>query len=207
VPVRRFEEMDMQTKYIATMFLGGLLLFSVRGKGQAMVSTTSREVDLSVAYNTLYRNTTTPKHFWEQGGSLGLNGNFTAHWGGSMQLSAEHAKNIAGAGYDLTTITTVFGPRYTIQRGRLGVYGEALGGESHGFDSFFPHEGGALDTYDSAAWQAGGGVDWHLSSHFAVRALQASWLRTYFPNAGTNVQNSLQVGAGLVVRLAHSQEF
>jgi hypothetical protein len=189
------------------MFFGGLLLSSTRGEGQAMASYASHEVDLSVAYNTLYRNTTSPKQFWQQGGTVGLNGNISDHWGGSMQLSAEHAPNIAGSGYDLTTITTMFGPRYTQERGKKVFYGEALAGESHGFNSFFPQEGGALDTYDSVAWQVGGGVDLHLSDHFALRAVQVSWLRTYFPNAGTNVQNSMQIGAGLVIRLAHPFEF
>src|ERR1700761_8021956 len=113
----------MTKAYVAAMFLGGLLL-STRGEGQAMSSFASREVDLSVAYNTLYRNTTTPKQFWQQGGTVGLNGNFTEHWAASMQLSAEHGANVGGSGYDLTTITTMFGPRYTLTRGKKVFYGE-----------------------------------------------------------------------------------
>jgi hypothetical protein len=45
-------------------------------------------------------------------------------------------------------------------------------------------------------------MDIRLSKHLAVRALEAGWLRTQFPNAGSNVQNNLTLGGGVVFRLA-----
>ena len=37
-----------------------------------------------------------------------------------------------------------------------------------------------------------------LSPHITLRAAQVGWLRTQLPNAGSNVQNDLRVGAGIV---------
>ncbi|MGA8531063.1 MAG: hypothetical protein WB622_15205 [Acidobacteriaceae bacterium] len=39
-----------------------------------------------------------------------------------------------------------------------------------------------------------------LSPQLAVRALQASWLRTQLPNSTSNLQNNLRLGAGFVFR-------
>jgi hypothetical protein len=60
---------------------------------------------------------------------------------------------------------------------------------------------GAPQTdFDTFALQVGGGVDLRLSPHFAIRPLQADWLRTQFPNGATNVQNDLRLGAEIVFR-------
>jgi peptidoglycan-associated lipoprotein len=47
----------------------------------------------------------------------------------------------------------------------------------------------------------GGGMDIDLTPRIAVRVLQADWLRTQLPNGASNVQNSLQLGAGIVWHL------
>jgi hypothetical protein len=60
---------------------------------------------------------------------------------------------------------------------------------------------GLLTDYNSFGLEVGGGVDIGLSRHFAVRAIQADWLRTQFPNSTTNIQNSFRLGAGIVLRL------
>jgi hypothetical protein len=37
-----------------------------------------------------------------------------------------------------------------------------------------------------------------LTRHVSLRVIQANWLRTQMPNATTNVQNNLLLGAGVV---------
>jgi hypothetical protein len=72
---------------------------------------------------------------------------------------------------------------------------------TEGSDSTFPATGGgAAASASGLAIQAGGGVDIGLSPHWAVRAGEVQWLRTELPNATTNVQNVLKVGAGIVFR-------
>jgi len=34
-----------------------------------------------------------------------------------------------------------------------------------------------------------------------MRLFEADWLRTELPNTGSNVQNNLQIGAGIVIRI------
>ena len=48
--------------------------------------------------------------------------------------------------------------------------------------------------------QAGGGLDYRLSQHVAVRAVEAAWQHTQLPNGTNNIQNDLLLGAGIVVR-------
>jgi hypothetical protein len=181
----------------------GSLLSLPRMEAQVLHAGRSREFDLSVTYNELYRNTTSPKQFWQEGGTIGLSGEFTNHWGASASITGEHASKVTGGPFDLSKLTTVFGPRYTVLHNRIAFYRETLIGESNGFDSYFPNTKGATTSANALALQFGGGVDLHLKQRISIRALQMSRLRTNFPNATTNVQNSLQFGGRIVFRLQH----
>jgi hypothetical protein len=115
-------------------------------------------------------------------------------------LHTANAGNSSGVGLDLVTAT--FGPRYTWSspRGRYAVFGQVLAGEGNGFHSVFPGPSGANDSADGLAVYIGGGLNLQLKHRFAVRAIEANWLRTQMPNATTNVQNNLRLGAGLIYR-------
>jgi hypothetical protein len=58
-----------------------------------------------------------------------------------------------------------------------------------------------VDSTNSLALVVGGGFNVILSRRIELRALDADWVRTEFPNAGSNVQNNLRLGAGFVYRL------
>ena len=66
--------------------------------------------------------------------------------------------------------------------------------------SVFPDPPGAQSDASGLALQIGGGADLDLSPHFAVRLFHADWLRTQLPNGTTNLQNDLQLDAGIVFR-------
>jgi peptidoglycan-associated lipoprotein len=66
--------------------------------------------------------------------------------------------------------------------------------------SVFPAASGANDSADSLALYVGGGVNLHLKHRFALRVIEVNWLRTQMPNATTNVQNNLRLGAGLIYK-------
>ena len=161
------------------------------------------EVDLAVIYAAQRSNLNTGSFFWRQGGSFELSTVMTHGLGIAMDITGGEAKNIAGTGIDLNTLTTTFGPRYTWSRPsrKIAFFGQGLIGESHGWNSLFPATGGATSDFNTFAVQVGGGVDLRLSRHFAVRPIQADWIRTEFPNATTNVQNNLRLGAGVVLRI------
>jgi hypothetical protein len=43
-----------------------------------------------------------------------------------------------------------------------------------------------------------------LKTHrFAIRAIEAEYLRTQLPNAADNLQQNLRIGAGVVLRVGH----
>lgn len=167
----------------------------------AKTAGTAHEVDMAFTYSPQHRDGTAGNSFWAQGGSVEFAADLYRGWGVAAGLSANHASNINGTGVKLTTITTVFGPHYTWSRGKLAIFGDGLIGVSAGSDSVFPSPGGATQSARSFAAQVGGGADLRIARWIAVRPIEASWLRTQFPNATTNVQNTLQIGAGVVFRL------
>lgn len=71
-------------------------------------------------------------------------------------------------------------------------------GVANGFSGVYPQAGGAIDAAGGFAFEAGGGVDYHLNHAFSLRLIQADWLRTQLPNGATNVQNNFLLGAGVV---------
>jgi outer membrane immunogenic protein len=75
-----------------------------------------------------------------------------------------------------------------------------LAGEANGINSTFPAAPQATSSANSLAVQLGGGMNIALKRHIAVRAFEADWLRTQLPNATTTAQNTLKLGAGLVLR-------
>jgi hypothetical protein len=170
-------------------------------RGQALAS--SREVDLAVTYLEQRSNITPGQFFWRQGGALEGSTEIHHGLGIAANFSGSEANNIRGTGIDLDAFTATFGPRYTWHPRGVSVFGQSLVGISHAWNSSFPQAAGATSDSSTFALQAGGGVDVLISRHFAIRAIQADWMRTQFPNATTNVQNTLRLGAGIVLRLPY----
>ena len=169
---------------------------------QPAIAASHVETDLALTYSVQRSNQTNGASFWQQGGALDLSAQFYHGWGIAMNVAGERASNINNSNVNLTMVATTFGPRYTwsLPSRKLTVFGQGLIGEAFGSDSIFPTPRGAQTDTTSFALQVGGGVDLRLSKHLAVRLLQADWLRTQFPNASTNVQNNLRLGAGIVFR-------
>jgi peptidoglycan-associated lipoprotein len=162
----------------------------------------NNQMDLGINYvagRSLKVNTN--QNFWMQGGSIQLGVNAWRGWGIAADVTGMHTSSIGSGGVPLSLVTTTFGPRYRWRpAGKLSLYGQTLIGEANGFDSLFPGSGGAQSSANSFALQIGGGADYRVSGHFAIRALDVGWLRTQLPNSANNVQNTLRLGAGIVVR-------
>ena len=101
----------------------------------------------------------------------------------------------------LSLETATFGPRYRWHaKQKWSLYGQALVGEANAFHTVVPTPSGAQTNANSLALEFGGGVDCKLKQRFALRLLDAAWLRTQIPNATNNAQSTLRLGAGVVVR-------
>jgi opacity protein-like surface antigen len=161
-----------------------------------------QHVDLGVTYiaqRSLRASTT--QNFWLEGGSAELGLNLWHGFGAAANVTDGHTGSIGSSGVPLTLLTATFGPRYRWHPAkRTSVYGEGLFGVAHGSDSAFPAPGGVQPSANSFAWQLSGGVDYRLSHHFAVRALDIGYLHAALPNGASNVQNLLRVGAGVAFR-------
>jgi hypothetical protein len=201
--------MHLRFRYFL-LLVAPLFLTTVSLKAQAVASGIAsghQEVDLAVTYTAQYSNLVSDPTFWHQGGSIELSTQTYRGFGIAANIAGTQIGNAANSGVGLSMVTATFGPRYTwyrpvggARKKSLAIFGEGLIGEAHGFNSYFPTAAGSLTDYNSFALQVGGGVDIGLSRHFAVRAVQADWIRTQFPNSTTNIQNTFRIGAGVVLR-------
>ena len=169
----------------------------------------SAPIDLAVTYDTLHTNHITSQSFWMQGGAIELGAEFYRSLGIVARVQGDHV-GASATGEPLSLVTTVFGSRYTLQtrNHRYAIFGEGLLGISNGFHSLFSEgsgpvgqeNAGTTSSSNAMAIDVGGGLDVRLNHRFAIRTIRASYLYTQFPNTTTNVQNSLSLSTGLVVR-------
>jgi hypothetical protein len=159
-------------------------------------------LDLGISYTAEHSlKANTSQSFWMQGGSMEFGVELRHGWGIAADISGEHAASVGAGGVPFSEVTETFGPRYRWHsKKKLSVYGEGLFGEADGFDSVFPTSRGAQTSVNTLAVQVGGGVDYQLSPRFSVRAIEASWVHTQFPNSTDNDQNNIRLGAGVVLR-------
>lgn len=202
--------MNLSMRY--SLLLAASLFAGINLQAQGTPTPRHQEVDVAATYTEQYSNLVPTPIFWHSGGSVELSTQTYRGWGLAANVSGTQTGSAANSGYGLSLVTAVFGPRYTYfrrssaSRNRsLAIFGQGLIGQSWGFDSYFPSLSGVQTDATSFALHVGGGVDLGLSPHFAVRVLQADWLRTQFPNASTNVQNNLGLSAGIVFRIPRSR--
>jgi opacity protein-like surface antigen len=161
---------------------------------------TASQLDVSVDYSYVRaRSASGLSSSNLQGGSASVAFNFRGHLG----IVGDFGGYMFGGqppGLSAQMYTYLLGPRFTFRKNeRFTPYAQALLG------------GGRLNA-SAAAVQAGengfamalgGGLDIALSQRFAIRAVQAEYLMTRFPNSAGNaaMENNFRVSAGLVFRL------
>jgi hypothetical protein len=190
--------------YVPLSLRLALCIFLLAGTSSLPAQSSQNKLDLAVTYSaerSLKANTS--QNFWMQGGSVELGANVWHGLGIAAGITGTHAGSIGTSGVPLSLVTVTFGPRYRWHADhRLSIYGESLIGEANGFRSLFPASTGQQQEANGLASQVGGGIDYRLSGRFALRALDAAWFRTQLPNSTDNVQNTLRLGAGIVLRFA-----
>lgn len=159
-------------------------------------------LDVAVTYNATMANSISAKSFWMEGGSLQVHGQFYRGLGVVADIAGSHVGNINSSGVELDMVTATFGPRYTwtMKSRKYALFGQALAGEGFGFNSVFPGVSAATSSSYNLAVKVGGGLNVALTPRIALRAIEADWLHTQLPNAATNVQNNVSLGAGVMMR-------
>ena len=193
-----------------TNFALFLVVLSLIGAGSAFGQNDSMVNAVSVPKGTVslgytYINANAPpggcKCFGTNGGFAGGSYRVKDWLSVAGEFDASHANDISILGQDLTLKTFTAGPRVSLIRNRYVPFGQVLFGIAHGSDSYFPEGAGYSSTANSFAYTAGGGLDIQLNHRLAVRAFEAQFLRTGFPNGGNNAQNHLMINAGIVIKL------
>ncbi len=167
-------------------------------------------LDIAITYQATRLNRATPSgSFFLQGGAIEAHARFYRGLGVAASITGQHAGSGTTGAAPFDMVVAAFGPRYTYTpTRRTSVFAEALVGEANAFHSVFPGGSGSAltpgngstDSASSLALLVGGGLDFKLTPHLAVRAIQADWQRTQLPNAQNNVQNALRIGAGVVFK-------
>lgn len=190
----------------SVLLLTGAVVLTPRlaaAQQQGPPALTRPSVSVGLMYSASRSNPVNGQNFWMQGGTAEIEADVTHGLGVVLDVNGSHASKINSAGVNLTTITMTVGPRYTWRPRsyKFEVFGEGLVGDARGTGSVFPTTLGVVSDIDAFALQVGGGLNLPLSRRISVRAIQADWVRTQFPNGTTDVQNSLRLGAGVMFRL------
>ena len=122
------------------------------------------------------------------GGQIEYNAN---DWFGAVgDLAGYYVPATAGA------FSYLFGPRANLRRDRFTPFAQVLLG------GILTTSGiGQPGPLNQFALTAGGGVDFKLSEHLAVRPLQAEYFLTKVSDGLNNRQNNLRLSSGIVLSL------
>ncbi len=200
----------MRTTFLASALLIGILtLGGPMACGQEQKTAPRLQVastDMAMTYTTEEAKVTpgTGGDFWLQGGSIDAGITFFRGFGLATNLTIDHASKIA-PGLKLSETNFMAGPRYTYRVGskhESRVFIEALAGGVRAYDSLFPTSRGVTNKASAFSWQVGGGWDIAITKHFAIRAFEADYVRSYVPNNGSNTQDHLRLAVGVTY---HSQ--
>jgi outer membrane immunogenic protein len=139
--------------------------------------------------------------FSMNGGSGSFAFHFSPKFAAVAELAAVHAGNIDSTGLDLTLTSYLFGPRvsYHLGKTRLVPYAQVLVGAVHASGGLAPPNTIGASSSTSFAATVGGGLDFKLTHHIAIRPVQVEYFVTALPNGTDDHQNNLRISSGLVV--------
>lgn len=177
------------------------------------------KVDLFLGYSYLRAvPTSSPNNRmdWLNGGSasaaynftryLGLVGDFGAFKASELQLTGTGANPPRVSNASGNAFTYMAGPRLSFRKyDRITPFAQALFGGIHASKVTLSNCAGnsctPLRTENAFSMTAGGGIDFKVSQHVAIRAVQAEYLMTRFGDLHTgirNTQNDIRLSSGLV---------
>ncbi len=165
-------------------------------------------VEIAGGYSLLRSETVAGSGFNLHGGSVSIAANVNDWLGFVGDFGYYRNKSISTAGFGLNVASYTFGPRISY-RGfeHFTPFAHQLIGAAHASGTLYT-QGFASGTstpgaVNSFAMATGGGLDYNLSRHIAVRAVQAEWLFTTLPNGASNRQNYTRFTFGAVFRFGY----
>lgn len=136
---------------------------------------------------SIMRNGFTAPHYSLYGGwQAQANFNFNSYVGVTADFGGQYRSVL---GVRAQQYEYMFGPRFTLRAQRATVFAHGLVG-----GNTFHAAGTSLHGF---ATGVGGGLDYNVSHHFAVRVIQADYLRTRLSNQWFN---DARIGVGIVFK-------
>ena len=180
--------------------LGLFLLVGFNASAQ-----TSSKVDVFGGYSYLRYNFGGGAPSFNFNGGIGsVAFNLTDHIAGVGEFSFDHDGSISGApGFSLNTIPYLFGPKVYMTSGKITPFAQVLFGGVHASVSC-PGGCGGNSSANAFGMAFGGGADWGVSPHLAVRLGQIDYVMTRFsPSSGFSAnssQNNFRYSVGVVFK-------
>ena len=175
--------------------LGSFLLTAVAASAQEV---TTPKYEVGVNYTGIHINSANGGH---NGTGNGGSGYFEYNMTRMFGLVADFGGYAnTKKGVDEKATTYLFGPRFTWRRGRLNPYVQFLFGGAYAWSN--PNNG----NQNSFATATGGGVDYVLTKHIAIKPLQVEYVMTQFNSRQLggatkefgDHQNDIRYSAGVV---------
>ena len=182
---------------VVTSFL--LFLLPSRSNAQDLA-----RLEVGADYNFVHTNAPPGECgcFSMQGGDAWLGWHFTDHLSLVGQAAVQHASNINDTTANLTLISFLAGPRINFRsRHRIAPFAQGLFGVAHASGLLTPSATTGLSASANVfAAVVGGGVDFDLTGHLGLRAIEADYYFTRFQNGTNNRQNNFKISAGIFWR-------
>jgi hypothetical protein len=164
-------------------------------------------VEISVDYLYVRARSVIPTGccFNINGGAFSIVANVNRWFGVVGDYGDTYTGNAFSSGATLNVFSYTFGPRISLRKSRrFTPYAQALFGGGHAagtlYRQYFQVGSNPPEPRNSIAMVLGGGLDINVNRHFAIRAFQADWMYTQFPNGATNNQYYLRMTSGFVFR-------
>ncbi len=162
--------------------------------------------EVSLGYSYVHSNIVASSHGVNmQGGSGAFSFNVNKWFGVVGDFGGYHQGNVRGTGFDVTVVTYLFGPRFSWRTNSpLTPFAQVLLGGGHAGGSLYTSSLATglapLGANNGFAMTAGGGLDWRIHPHIAIRIFQAEYMRTQFSNGTNGQQNNFRLTAGVAFR-------
>jgi opacity protein-like surface antigen len=136
------------------------------------------------------------------GGANGWNASANFKVRPSLGLVADFSGFYPSSG--VKEYTFLFGPQFSLQRGRFSPFARFLIGASHvSGDTIGTNNANLLTSNNSFSLAAGGGVDYSITRRIAIRA-GLDWLRNKFTPVDNQIpppaRNAVRISTGVVFR-------
>jgi outer membrane protein with beta-barrel domain len=172
--------------------LATFLAFGATASAQEEVSIPKYEIGLT--YSGLHVNAASGDN---QRNGNGGSGSFEYNLNKTIGLVADFG-GYANTGHDNRLLTYMFGPRFNWRHSRLNPYVQFLFGGAYLWNN--PQYS---TTQNAFATAAGGGLDYRLTDHIAIKPIQVEYVMTQINSANGfgSHQNDVRYSAGVVLRL------